>query len=281
MAKHTETKAYKAAIKAYQHERNKIADRERSFLKRGYTLGKTFIPETIPEIKKQGLTTQQIKKLTKELQQITPAKMYTEAQFMTEEGELVSGFRGREIERSKAAKKARKKKEYTPVEIDTTYFGGEAGYEDVVKLHQEYKTREEIVAKDERFAKERDTAYYNSINRIAQRLEEDFYNNMGGFIYGKKGYATFIHYDFDSDKHNILRMWKDISDEYSQTPIGMSALINYINENEDKISNVLIQIQQASKQEEYVSALTELYSLLHVTAPTQQDLIDFFDREHL
>ncbi len=90
--------------KAYEKELKRIKAFIRRAEKRGFRFDKSFLPSKRPS----RYTQAQVNKL----KELTANKLYTKATYMTEAGDIVSGGRGRTLERKASAKKAaRKKKE--------------------------------------------------------------------------------------------------------------------------------------------------------------------------
>lgn len=90
---------------AYEKELKRINAFIRSAEKRGFRFDKSFLPSKRPS----RYTQSQIQKL----KELTAPKLYTKATYMTEEGKIVSGGRGRTLERKKSAQKTANKKKRT------------------------------------------------------------------------------------------------------------------------------------------------------------------------
>lgn len=85
-------------LREYRKERKRVRDLIRRLKKRGYI----DLDDILPPIPKK-ITAGSIRRL----QEITPAKLYEKAQYVTPEGEIVSGRKGRILERRRATEKAK------------------------------------------------------------------------------------------------------------------------------------------------------------------------------
>lgn len=99
MAKKRKTRKQSAYQVAYQRERKRITSFIRRAEKRGYIIPEGFLPRT-----PKTITAASVRRLKK----ITPELIYKKSQYAGEAsyGEIVSGVRGRDLERSLAAKRA-------------------------------------------------------------------------------------------------------------------------------------------------------------------------------
>ena len=85
-------------LREYRKERKRVNDLIRRLKKRGYI----DLDDILPPIPKK-ITAGSIRRL----QEITPAKLYEKARYVTPEGEIVSGRKGRILERRRATEKAK------------------------------------------------------------------------------------------------------------------------------------------------------------------------------
>lgn len=120
--------------------------------------------------------------------------------------------------------------------------------------------------------------YLSYLDEITKRIEEGFYNTRGGMRVGR-GRKGWTPYDFDEDKNDLLTMWKDTIDRYSNNDEDREDLINYIKAHNDRISLLIEAIEYDSELAIYQHHYAELYSILHYDAPTVEDLLDFGDME--
>lgn len=118
------------------------------------------------------------------------------------------------------------------------------------------------------------------LNEIEERIRNGFYNTRGGlrFSHHKHGWRP---YDFDEDKNALLDMWRDTVDRYTNNKADMIDLVNYIKENNARISELIEAIKKDSDGNVYRAHYAELFNILHYDAPTVEELMNFGDIEEV
>lgn len=118
------------------------------------------------------------------------------------------------------------------------------------------------------------------LNEIEERIRNGFYNTRGGlrFSHHKHGWRP---YDFEEDKNELLTMWRNTVDRYTNNKADMIAFVNYIKENNAKISQLIEAIKLDSDGNVYRAHYAELFNILHYDAPTVEELKNFGDIEEV
>jgi hypothetical protein len=118
------------------------------------------------------------------------------------------------------------------------------------------------------------------LNEIEERIRDGFYNTRGGlrFSHHKHGWRP---YDFDEDKNALLTMWRNTVDRYTNNKADMIDFVNYIKENNAKISELIEAIKLDSDGNVYRAHYAELFNILHYDAPTVEELMNFGDIEEV
>lgn len=132
----------------------------------------------------------------------------------------------------------------------------------------------------EQYAPEDLPGYLSYLDTITELIKNGFYNTRGGLRRGK-GRQGWSPYNFDEDRNTLLEMWKDVIDEYSNTPEDRKSLIEHIMANAGRLSELMTAIEYDSNQATYNVHYAEVYNILHFDAPTVEDLMDYGDIEEL
>ena len=120
--------------------------------------------------------------------------------------------------------------------------------------------------------------YLSYLDEITKRIADGFYNTRGG-LRRSKGRRGWTPYDFDEDRNDLLTMWRNTIDRFSNNDADRKDLIDYIKRNEDRISLLVEAIEFDSDFAIYRHHYSELYTILNYDAPTVEDLINFGDME--